>query len=108
MRAGALDRRVTLQRATFAPGAFNEPEATWEDLGRPWAAMAAVSDRERHLAAERGAEITHRFTIRRAYAWADLNPKDRLLSGGRVYDIEGVKEVDRDALEITANARVDQ
>lgn len=108
IRAGSLDRRVTLQRARIVPNALNEPVPVWEDLGRPWAARTAVSDRERHQAAERGAEITHRFTLRRARAWEDLTPADRLLCDGRVYDVEGVKDLGREGFEITATARADR
>lgn len=108
MQAGRLDRRVTLQRATLGVDAFNETTEAWADLATLWAEAAPVSDRERFVAAEIAAEITHRFRIRRAAAWADLGPADRLLFEGRTYDIRAVKEIGRgEGLEITAAARAE-
>jgi SPP1 family predicted phage head-tail adaptor len=108
MRAGPLDRRITLQRATFAQDATGQHIATWATLATVWVAKRDLSDSERVAAAEVSAEITTRFHIRWDSSWADLNPKDRAVFEGRTYDIWGVKEIGRrEGLEITAAARSD-
>jgi SPP1 family predicted phage head-tail adaptor len=109
MRAGALDRRIVLQRATFAPNDFNEPVATWSDLITVWAAVYQVTDVEQFRAQEIGAEVTTRFTIRYSSGVADLGPTDRVAFDGREYNITGVRELGRrEWLEIRAVARAER
>lgn len=110
-----LDRRVQFLRAPLV----NDDFATvydWKDNpaenhhGQPVPAEKRdVSDGERMRAAETQAHITSRFRVRWSAFTADITPKDRLICEGRVYDISGVKELDRRrTLEITAAARADQ
>lgn len=107
IRAGDLDERITLQRMAAPEDPWATPETTWTDLATVWAAVTWVSDRERFAAGETRAEITHRFTLRRAAAWADLGPLDRIAYEGRIHDILGVKRLGRDGLEVTAKARAE-
>lgn len=108
MDAGKLDRRITIRRATVAADAMNEPVETWADHLCIWAAKRDVSDRERLQAAEYGATITARFTIRWSASSSGIGPKDRISYGGREYDILGIKEIGRrEHLEITAAARAE-
>lgn len=108
IRAGELDRRITLQRATVAPNEFNEPVETWSDLARVWAKYTPVADGERFRAGERAAEVQARFLIRWSSQVASVNPKDRLVFDGRIYAITNVKEIGRrEGLEITAGGRGD-
>lgn len=110
MKAGALDRRITIQREVqTGTDAYNVPIMEWVDLATVAAAVTPVSDGERWRAAEVSAEVTTRFLIRYSPQVADVNPKDRIRYEGRLYDIYGVKEVGRrEGLEITATARADQ
>src|SRR5687767_9049093 len=108
MRAGDLDRRITIRRATFAPNAFNELLATWSDIATVWAAAYQITDAERFRAQEIGAEVTTRFTISYSSEVADLGPTDRLMYEGREYNITGVRELGRRVwLEIGAVARAE-
>lgn len=108
MKAGDLNRRITIERATLTTNALNEQVPTWATLTTVWASKKDVSDSERIAAAEVRAAITTRFQIRLSSKVADLNPKDRISFEGRVYEIFAVKEIWRNAgLEITAAARVD-
>lgn len=109
MKAGALDRRISILRATTVqdPGTGEEVE-TWSTLATVWAAKKDVSDGERMKAAEVSAEISTRFTIRWSSAVSSVNPKDRVQHDGRTYDIFSVKELGRrEGLEITGTARAD-
>lgn len=109
MRAGALDRWLTLQKRTVADNALGEEAETFVDLATVKASKTDVSDAEKVRAQQVGAEITTRFQIRWSVNWSDLNPKDRVTCDGRAYEVTGVKEIGRrDGIEITACARADQ
>lgn len=115
MRAGDLDRRITLQSATLTRDAMNNPTRTWADVATVWASRLDVSDGERIAAKQVGAEIGTRFVIRHSETVEDVNPTWRLTSDGVTYEIVAVKEVkkmqgDRGrkrGFEITAVARAD-
>ena len=105
MRAGDLDQRITLRRATVTRNGFNEPVATWSDLAIVWAAARRVTDAEQFRAQEIGAEVTTRFTIRYSSEVANLGPADRVSFDRREYNITGVRELGRrEWLEISAVA----
>ena len=103
-----LDRRVQFERYTATATGFGMVEE-WAAHGSPVPAEKRdVSDTERMRAAEIQATITSRFRVRSSAFTRDLSPKDRLICEGLVYDISGIKEVDRRrTLEITAAARAD-
>lgn len=108
MKAGPLDRRITIERYTETRDAFNNPVQTWATLTTVWAAVEHIRDSERWAAQEVGATATMRFQIRYSSTVADVSPLDRVVYEGRAYDIAGVKEIGRrEGLELTASARVD-
>ena len=110
MRAGELDRRITIERYVETRGDFNEPVLTWEPLATVWASKTDASAGERYRAQAVGAEITSHFRIRYSSQVADVNPKDRLIYEDRVYNITAVREAKdgrRVALAIDAVARAD-
>jgi SPP1 family predicted phage head-tail adaptor len=108
MRAGDLDRRVTFRRASVTRGAFNEATSAWSDLVTVWAAKAEISDGERVRAAQTGARVTARFTVRWSPDTAGVTAKDQLVCEGRTFDIVGVKEIGRRVgLEFTCAAQAD-
>jgi SPP1 family predicted phage head-tail adaptor len=109
MKAGSLDRRITLLRGIETRNQFNEPILSWAPVATVWASKEDIRDAERVASQEVGADITSRFQIRYSSAVADVNPKDRLQLDDKVYDIVAVKEIGRrDGLEISAIARADQ
>jgi SPP1 family predicted phage head-tail adaptor len=109
MKAGPLDRRLTIQHKTVTQNEFGEEVETWADLATVWCEMRDVSDGERVAAAEVAATITTRFRIRHSSTVADVNPgDDRLVFEGRIYDLWGVKRLGRrEGLELTAAARAE-
>jgi SPP1 family predicted phage head-tail adaptor len=108
MRAGALDRRIVIQRVTTSPNEFNAPVETWSTLATVWASKSDLKDGERMQAGEVASTITTRFRIRYSTTVADVNPKDRIAHDGLTYDIVTVKEIGRsEGIEITAAARND-
>lgn len=109
MRAGELDRRITIDQAVTANNALNEPIQTWISLATVWAKVTPVSDGERMRASEVSAQITTRFLIRWSSAMSEVTPKDRVVYAGRTYDIFFVKEIGRrEGIEISAAARADK
>ncbi|GLQ36748.1 hypothetical protein GCM10007908_03680 [Rhizobium albus] len=105
MAAPVLDRRITIQRATTAPDAFNEPVQTWTDLKTLSAARRDVSDGEKFAAGQVGASLQSRFVIRHSSISKTITPVDRLSHEGAIWNIMGIKETQdgrRRFLEITA------
>ena len=102
------DRRVQFERYTASDDGFGQVQ-DWAAHGSPVPAEKRdVSDAERMRASEVQAHITSRFRVRSSAFTRDLSPKDRLTCEGLVYDISGIKELDRRrTLEITAAARAD-
>lgn len=108
LQSAKLDRRITLQRGTSTTDAAGTPVTTWADLATVWASRRRASARETLASAEVSAAITEVFEIRWDSAWSDLNPLDRLVFEGRVYDIAGVAEIGRrEGLRIDAAARAE-
>jgi SPP1 family predicted phage head-tail adaptor len=108
MKAGSMDRRITIQRATVTVDAFNNPIVAWASLCSVWAEKVEATQSELLAAREKGAAITKRFRIRYSDDVSDLSPADRFTFEGRTYDILGVGEIGRRrGLEITAIARAE-
>lgn len=105
MRAGDLDRRIRVERATISRDALGGPAKAWALLGEVWAQVTPISDGERWRAAEVAASATIRFRIR----WGlGVQATDQIVFDGRVYGISGVKEIGRrEGQEITAAARAE-
>lgn len=84
MRAGRMDRQVTLQTRSVTRNAQGEDVATYVDLATVWAEKIDLRGREFFAAQQSRAEVTTRWRIR----WrTDLTSVDRLLHEGRVYDV---------------------
>lgn len=108
MEAGALDRKVRLERFTETRDEYNAPVQTWVLLANRSAAYEPLSDGEKFSASETAASLSARFRIRWSEAVRDLNPKDRLIFEGVAHEIVRVKELGRrEGLEITTTARAD-
>src|SRR5690625_209968 len=110
MKAGPLDRRITIERFTTEKNEWNEDVEIWAPLVTVWCAKRDASASESYRAQSVSAQITTRFTIRYSSQVADVNPKDRIIYEGRPYNITAVREAKdgrRVALEIDAVARAD-
>lgn len=105
MRAGKLDRRVTIQRATTASNSFNEPIETWADVATVWGQQRPNRGNERFAAQEVAGSAVMTFQIRYR---SDVTVKDRLSYDGRLWNILDVRELGRrEATEIDAVARAE-
>jgi SPP1 family predicted phage head-tail adaptor len=108
MRAGSLDRRVTVERAGLTTDEFGQDLESWAPLAIVWAAKEDIRDSEMLAAQQVGATVTTRFRIRWSQSVASLTPRDRLVYAGRAYQVVAVKEIGRRVgLEVTATAEAD-
>lgn len=105
MQPGRMDRRVTLQARTVTQDAYGEEIPTWVDIATVWAHRVELRGDERWQALQSVAKTDIKYNIR----YMDgLNPMDRLIEGGRVFDIKAVLEIGRrEGLEIHAEARAE-
>ena len=92
MRAGALDRRVTIQTSTETQDNTGAVVIIWSTFATIWGNRRDTTGRERVLA---GAETAIADCVWRIRWLADLEAKMRLLEGDDVWDIVAVAELGR-------------
>ena len=104
MRAGDLDRRVTIQSRGDVDDGFGQPQPTWPELDVVWAKVRRRFGRE-FLEGGVQAEADIVFTIRHR---TDVTHAMRIVYDGDNYDIVSIIEIGRkEGLEIAAKAQVD-
>ena len=103
MRAGALDRRVTLRGKISDANAYGEQIETWIDIDTIWAQRKELRGSERWEAQRVNPMVECKYVIR----WrSDVTAKHRLVDGSRDYDIKAVLELGRhEGLELICAAR---
>jgi len=107
MRAGKLDRRLTIRRfGEIGRDEFNAPIVDWHDVTTVWAQQRPDRGSERFAAAQVNGTSVMTFHIRYR---GEVTVKDRLLYEGREYEIVAPpREIGRRVvLEIDAIARAD-
>lgn len=103
--AGALDRRIVIQRNTAAQDTAGEPVESWATLSTVWAQIEPLRGVERWQAEQVNAELELKVRIRYL---AGVTPKDRFTLGGETYEIESVMEIGRqEGMELLCSAKVD-
>lgn len=92
MRAGDLDRRITIERATIEYSGSGEPIETWNALATVWAKVDQQGGREFFATAQEVSERKVVFRIR----WIEgLNVLDRVMLDGAEHDIHEVRRLGR-------------
>lgn len=107
MRAGKLDRRLTIRRFTeTGRNEFNEPVISWADVATVWAQQRPNRGSERFAAAQIAGTAVMTFHIRYR---SDITVQDRLVYEGQEYEIVAPpREIGRRVVtEIDAVARAD-
>lgn len=99
MRAGKLDRRVTLQKWTeIGRDDLNQPVFEWVDGVTVWAQQRPQRGAEAVKAGQMEGVRMMQFQIRYR---GDVSVKDRIIFDGAAYEITGLSELGRrDGLEI--------
>ncbi|WP_420141760.1 phage head closure protein [Sphingomonas sp.] len=106
MSAGSLNWKVEILRAELADDGFATVDGPFEVIGTRAAAKRDVSDGERIVASQQGAEVTTRFALRYDGLTCTITASDKLRCDSVEYSISGVKEQGRrEGIEVTA-ARV--
>ncbi|WP_166163115.1 phage head closure protein [Chelativorans oligotrophicus] len=105
MRAGKLDRRLTIRRFTvIGRDEFNAPIKDWSDLATVWAQQRPNRGGERFAAQQIAGSSVMTFHIQ----YRDVKVTDRILYDGREWNITDVREVGRRVVtEIDCVARQD-
>lgn len=106
VRAGLLDRRVTLERRVEVVDPSGQPVVTWVPLATVWARVEPLGGRENFGAQQFVATGDLRFTVR----WrSDVTPLHRVIYGGVPYDVVSVAEEGRrEGLLIVARGRAEK
>lgn len=108
MKAGDLDRQLTIRRFESGRDEFNNPIMTWVDLATVPASWRRASAREQLAASEIAATVTDIFEIRWSTDVADVNPTDRVLYQGREFNLSEVTEIGRrEGLRLRGSARAE-
>lgn len=104
LRAGALDRRIVIERNTPGRSAAGAEVESWGTLATVWANVRPLKGRELFAAQAVQAETTTVFRIRHR---DDVTRKMRINYGGGLYGITSIAEIGvREGLDIMAAARV--
>ena len=74
LRAGQLNRRITLQRPSNAQDNFGAVQSTWIDVATVWADIQPLSGRELENARRMASEISHQITLRYQTLFTDTGP----------------------------------
>ena len=92
MRAGRLDRRITIERYTESVNAYGEREQTWASAGKLWAALdlRQIKVKENEVGAQLLPMSEIVWRVRHSQFTQDITEKDRILWRGRSYDILGI------------------
>lgn len=102
MRAGALDREITIEVAAESVSAAGETVQVWSTFAECWAAVKPLSATERFKSDARHSARVSVFTIR--YVSGVLRTM-RIVYEGLNWRILGIAEVNRrEGLDITAEA----
>jgi SPP1 family predicted phage head-tail adaptor len=102
MKAGKLDRRVTLQTRVHTRNTQHEEIVGYSDLGEVWAEKADLRGREYFAAQQTKSETSTRWRIRYRSDFASIH---RIVYGGTAYDVNGCSEIGRrEGLELATTA----
>jgi SPP1 family predicted phage head-tail adaptor len=87
MRAGNLNKYVTIQYPTKASDSIGGMTTSWSDLGSVWAAVWPVSSKEYSLHQQETMEVTHRIRIRYRN---EVRASYRIKFGNKYYQIKSI------------------
>lgn len=105
MRAGRLDRRISILRRTQTQSASGEVVETWPEERRVWAEVVPLGGNERFAAATTQAARSAKMRLRFAPRWRPDVANHRVEHDGLVWDILGLAELGRgEGWELTVEA----
>ena len=90
LRAGLLNKRVTIESATETRDSFGEPDKIWSTFATRWASIQYEEGREFFAA---GADRTERPALIRMRHTSGITEKMRVVHGSTVFQILAVENV---------------
>jgi SPP1 family predicted phage head-tail adaptor len=92
MKAGALDRRITIQDRVETQNSFGEAQISYNDVATVWAEVKPLTGREYFSAAQYVPEAKLKIRIRYR---PGVTEKQRIMYQGETYDIGYIAEIGR-------------
>lgn len=92
MRAGELDRLITIEQVTESRDAVGGTVLTWSTLAQVRAKVKPIAGREYYSADRINAQIDALFTI---YFRSDVTEKMRISYDSKYWDIQRITEIGR-------------
>ena len=108
MRLGQLDRRIAILKPVVTDDGFTEDATSWGILCRRWARV--INGKGREAIEQQGIEaiIPRVFILRVDSKMRRVTTRDRLVSDGRLFDIQAIAEIGRrEAVELIVVASDD-
>jgi len=103
MRAGRMDRIVTLRKRVQTANEYGEQVETFEDVGPIWAEKRDLRGSERFASLQTVGQVDTIWRIRHRTDTSSLN---ELIYGGSTYEIKAVLEIGRkEGLELHTQSR---
>lgn len=90
MRFGPLRHRVEIQSSMSIDDGMGGQITTWTTDETYWASVSPLQGAELYQAQQTQAKVTHKIVMRYA---PDITPKNRMLFGSKIFDIEFVRNV---------------
>ena len=89
LRAGQLNRRITLQRQSNAQDSYGGPVRTWLNVATIWADIQPLTGRELESAQRMASEVSHQIVVRYQAIFADTRQVAgyRALYRSRIFNI---------------------
>lgn len=95
MRAGTLDRRITIQRQTSTLSDSGDPVVVWADVATVYARKLENRGQERFTTQQIVGRAMKTFQFRWSATVAEVTTKHRIVFDGRDHDITDVREIGR-------------
>lgn len=105
MRAGRLRHLVCVQTPVEVPNEFGEPIKQWQPLCSGWASIEPLRGSEKFSAMQVASEVDSRIVMRWTPGAEKITTKDRVVFGGKIYDIKDVLNIDERNRELHIMAR---
>lgn len=100
MKGGQLDKRVKIQAPTETEGEYGGVDEVWVTKYERWANVRPVGGREPYINDQRLPELDLVVILRYDAKTKTITPKNRILYGNRVLEIESVVNVQEENKEI--------
>lgn len=108
MKAGRLDRRISVLRKTITQNSYGEEVVAWATLYTVWASARPAASRESYKENQYQGAADTVFSVRWSETSKAVTVEDAISFDGRTYDITGVREIGRrEGLELDAFARAE-